>query len=121
MDETVIATSKELLDLLGIPFVQAPTEGEAQAAAMVQKGDARYVVSQDYDTLLFGTPTLVRNLTVSGKRKIRGRVVTVSPERVALAEVLAGLHLTREHRSRLASSWGPTSTRAQTAWGQRRA
>ncbi len=96
VDETVIATSKELLDLLGIPFVQAPTEGEAQAAAMVQKGDARYVVSQDYDTLLFGTPTLVRNLTVSGKRKIRGRVVTVSPERVVLAEVLAGLHLTRE-------------------------
>jgi flap endonuclease-1 len=96
VDETVIATSKELLGLLGIPFVQAPTEGEAQAAAMVQKGDARYVVSQDYDTLLFGTPLLVRNLTVSGKRKIRGRVVTVSPERVVLAEVLAGLHLTRE-------------------------
>ena len=96
VDETAIATSKELLGLLGIPFVQAPTEGEAQAASMVQKGDARYAVSQDYDTLLFGTPTLVRNLTVSGKRKIRGRVVTVSPERVVLAEVLAGLHLTRE-------------------------
>ena len=96
VDETIIATSKELLDLLGIPFVQAPTEGEAQAAAMVHKGDARYVVSQDYDTLLFGTPTLVRNLTVSGKRKIRGRVVTVTPERVVLSEVLAGLHLTRE-------------------------
>ena len=96
VDETIIATSKELLDLLGIPFVQAPTEGEAQAAAMVHEGDARYVVSQDYDTLLFGTPTLVRNLTVSGKRKIRGRVVTVTPERVVLSEVLAGLHLTRE-------------------------
>ncbi|WP_292369698.1 flap endonuclease-1 [Methanoregula sp. UBA64] len=96
VDETIIATSKELLDLLGIPYVQAPSEGEAQAAFMVQRGDARFAVSQDYDTLLFGAPLLMRNLTVSGKRKIRGRVVTVNPERVALPEVLAGLSLTRE-------------------------
>jgi flap endonuclease-1 len=96
VDDTIIATSKELLDLLGIPYVQAPSEGEAQAAFMVQRGDARFAVSQDYDTLLFGAPLLMRNLTVSGKRKIRGRVVTVNPERVALSEVLAGLKLTRE-------------------------
>lgn len=96
VDETIIATSKELLDLLGIPYVQAAGEGEAQAAFMVQAGDARYAVSQDYDTLLFGAPLLVRNLTVSGKRRIRGRVVTVNPERVVLADVLAGLSLTRE-------------------------
>jgi flap endonuclease-1 len=96
VDETIIKTSKELLDLMGIPYVQAAGEGEAQAAFMVQRGDARYAVSQDYDTLLFGAPTLVRNLTVSGKRKIRGRVISVSPERVVLAEVLAGLKLTRE-------------------------
>ena len=41
-------------------------------------------------------PLLVRNLTVSGKRKIRGRQITVSPERIVLADTLAGLHLTRE-------------------------
>jgi len=96
VDDQIIATSKELLALMGIPVVQAPGEGEAQASFMVAKGDARYVVSQDYDTLLFGAPTLVRNLTVSGKRKIRGRQITVSPERIVLAETLAGLHLTRE-------------------------
>jgi len=96
VDTTIIASSKELLGLLGIPFVQAPGEGEAQASYMVAKGEARYVVSQDYDTLLFGAPTLVRNLTVSGKRKIRGRTVTVSPERLILSELLGGLHLTRE-------------------------
>ncbi len=96
VDDTIIATSKELLRLMGIPVVQAPGEGEAQASFMVAKGDARYVVSQDYDTLLFGAPTLVRNLTVSGKRKIRGRQITVTPERIVLAETLAGLHLTRE-------------------------
>jgi flap endonuclease-1 len=96
VDETILKTSKELLTLMGIPYVQAAGEGEAQAAFMVQRGDARYAVSQDYDTLLFGAPTLVRNLTVSGKRKIRGRVISVNPERVVLAEVLAGLKLTRE-------------------------
>jgi flap endonuclease-1 len=96
VDTTIIGTSKQLLGLMGIPVVQAPGEGEAQASYMVAKGDARYVVSQDYDTLLFGAPLLVRNLTVSGKRKIRGRQITVSPERIVLADTLAGLHLTRE-------------------------
>jgi flap endonuclease-1 len=96
VDTTVIETSKHLLGLMGIPVVQAPGEGEAQASYMAAKGDARYVVSQDYDTLLFGAPLLVRNLTVSGKRKIRGRQITVSPERIVLADTLAGLHLTRE-------------------------
>ncbi|HVN73758.1 MAG TPA: flap endonuclease-1 [Methanoregula sp.] len=96
VDDEIIAGSKELLRLMGLPTVQAPGEGEAQASHMAAKGDARYVVSQDYDTLLFGAPNLVRNLTVSGKRKIRGRTVTVSPERLVLAEVLAGLNLSRE-------------------------
>ena len=96
VDATVIGTSKQLLGLMGIPVVQALGEGEAQASYMVAKGDARYVVSQDYDTLLFGAPLLIRNLTVSGKRKIRGRQITVSPERIVLTDALAGLHLTRE-------------------------
>jgi len=81
---------------MGLPTVQAPGEGEAQAAYMGGKGEARYVVSQDYDTLLFGAPNLVRNLTVSGKRKIRGRQITVNPEQIVLAGVLDGLNLTRE-------------------------
>jgi flap endonuclease-1 len=96
VDADIVKTSQELLGLMGIPVVEAPGEGEAQASFMVAKGDARYVVSQDYDCLLFGAPTLVRNLTVSGKRKIRGRQITVSPERIVLAETLAGLNLSRE-------------------------
>ncbi|HUK39136.1 MAG TPA: flap structure-specific endonuclease, partial [Methanomicrobiales archaeon] len=96
VDEFVISSSKELLGLLGIPWVQAPSEGEAQAAQMVAKGNATYAVSQDYDLLLFGAPVLVRNLTVSGKRKVRGRTITVNPEKLLLSEVLDGLRLTRE-------------------------
>jgi flap endonuclease-1 len=96
IDQFVIDSSRELLRLLGIPWVQAPSEGEAQAAFMVQQGDATYAVSQDYDALLFGASLLVRNLTISGKRKVRGRSVTISPERIQLAEVLEGLGITRE-------------------------
>jgi len=96
VDSTIIESSKELLRLMGIPAVQAPGEGEAQAAYMVLKGEARYAVSQDYDTLLFGTPLLVRNLTVSGKRKLHGRTITVNPERIVLTEVLGGLGISRE-------------------------
>ena len=96
VDEFVVSSSKELLGLLGIPWVQAPSEGEAQAAHMVAKGNATYAVSQDYDLLLFGAPVLVRNLTVSGKRKVRGRTITVNPEKLLLKDVLDGLHLTRE-------------------------
>jgi len=96
VDAEVIRTAQELLRLMGIPFIQAPGEGEAQAAHMAAKGDVRYVVSQDYDTLLFGAPVLVRNLTVSGRRKIRGRTVSINPERIILSDLLIGIHLTRE-------------------------
>ncbi len=102
IDEEIIATSRRLLELLGIPWIQAPSEGEAQAAYMVMRGDARYVVSQDYDTLLFGAPVLVRNLTVSGKRKVRGRTLSVVPERILLPEVLSGLEISRKDLIRIA-------------------
>jgi flap endonuclease-1 len=101
LNEEVISSSKELLSLLGLPYVEAPSEGEAQGALMVQKGDARYVVSQDYDTLLFGSPVLMRNLTISGKRKVHGRTLTINPERIVLSEVLKGLDITREDLIRI--------------------
>ena len=96
IDDFVIASSRTLLGLMGIPCVGAPSEGEAQAAHMVISGDARYMVSQDYDTLLFGAPLLIRNLTVSGRRKIHGRTVTLNPEKIILDEVTRGLKITRE-------------------------
>jgi flap endonuclease-1 len=96
IDSYIIETSRQLLRLLGIPFVQAPSEGEAQAAFMAHMGDARYAVSQDYDSLLFSAPLLARNLTVSGKRKLRGRTISINPERIVLKEVLNGLSITQE-------------------------
>ncbi|HZD42630.1 MAG TPA: flap endonuclease-1 [Methanomicrobiales archaeon] len=96
IDDYVRQSAKELLTLMGIPWVEAPSEGEAQAAWMVERGDATYTVSQDYDALLFGSPLLVRNLTVSGRRKVRGRSIVIAPERIVLSELLEGLQITRE-------------------------
>ena len=96
VDKDIIDSSKRLLSLMGIPYFDAPSEGEAQAAFMVSEGIVDYSVSQDYDSLLFGAEKLVRNLTVSRKRKIRGRTITVNPETIALDEVLSGLEITRE-------------------------
>lgn len=79
-----------LLDLMGLPWVQAPSEGEAQAAHMTLLGDADYCASQDYDSLLFGAPMLLRNLTVSGRRKLPSKniYIDVVPELVVLNSAL---------------------------------
>ncbi|MEM2103643.1 MAG: flap endonuclease-1 [Candidatus Bathyarchaeia archaeon] len=90
--------SKRLLALMGIPWIQAPSEGEAQAAYVVKKGDADYCASQDYDSLLFGAPRLVRNVTISGRRKLPGKTVYVEvvPEIVELEMVLKECGISRE-------------------------
>ncbi len=90
--------SKKLLDLMGIPCVQAPSEGEAQAAHMTKKGKADYCASQDYDSLLFGAPLLLRNVTISGRRKLPSKNVYVDivPEVIELAKTLKECELTFE-------------------------
>ncbi|MGB9778277.1 MAG: flap endonuclease-1 [Candidatus Bathyarchaeales archaeon] len=90
--------SKKLLDLMGIPWIQAPSEGEAQAAHIVKRGDADYCASQDYDSLLFGAPRLVRNVTISGKRKLPSKnvYIEVIPEVVELESVLRECNITYE-------------------------
>ncbi|TET62168.1 flap endonuclease-1 [Candidatus Bathyarchaeota archaeon] len=90
--------SKRLLGLMGIPCVQAPSEGEAQAAYLVKCGNADYCASQDYDSLLFGAPRLIRNVTISGRRKLpRKRVyIEVVPEIIELEQVLRECGITYE-------------------------
>jgi flap endonuclease-1 len=94
----IIAQSKQLLEALGIPHLQAPSEGEAQASYMVKKGDAYAAGSQDFDCLLFGSPILVRNLTSSEKRKLPNKqaYTTVHPERIRLEAGLQKLSISRE-------------------------
>jgi flap endonuclease-1 len=96
-DETV-TDAKRLITLLGIPWIQAPSEGEAQATYLVKRGDVWACNSQDYDTLLYGVPRLVRYLTISGEEwlpKIR-RAKKLEPELIDLKTLLNTLKLTRE-------------------------
>jgi len=82
---TIQETSRALLDLLDVPYVEAPAEGEAQCAHMARRGDADYVGSEDYDALLFGAPRTLRQLTSSG-----------DPELMELDATLADLGVTLE-------------------------
>ena len=94
----MVDQSKRLLGLLGVPWVQAPSEGEAQAAHMARRGDAWAAASQDYDAFLFGAPILVRNLALSGRRKLPRKdvYVDVVPEQLELDATLTALGVTRE-------------------------
>ncbi|MBT3463894.1 flap endonuclease-1 [archaeon] len=68
----MIEESKELLSALGIPHFTAPSEGEAQAAYMVKKGEFYGIISQDTDSLLFGATRVIKNLTISKKKRFPG-------------------------------------------------
>lgn len=94
----MVAEAKDLLDKLGIPWVQAPSEGEAQAAFLVRRGDVWAAGSKDYDSLLFGASRLVRFLAVASSEFVPslGRSRIVPPEMIDLEETLATLRLTRE-------------------------
>lgn len=97
LDSDMIEESLSLLDAMGIPWIRAPSEGEAQMGHMARKGDVWAGASQDFDAILFGTPNLVRNLTLAGKRRLpSGKTVDVTPQVVTLTEVLGTLDVTRE-------------------------
>ena len=98
MTPEILQSSKDLLGLMGIPIVQAPSDGEAQAAYMCSKGDVYAAASQDFDSILFGAPLLVRNLTISGRRKVPGKNVyrDVKTEIIDSTRMLEQLGITRE-------------------------
>jgi len=88
----MVAETKQLLDLLGVPWVDAKAEGEGQAAVMAAKGQLDVVATQDWDALLYGTPFLVRNLMSHGSKR-HGRVVQA--QKIMLKDVLEENELTR--------------------------
>ena len=98
VDQTIVQDAKTLLTAMNVPWVQAMGEGEAQAAYMAQKADVWAAGSQDFDTLLFGAPRMVRNLTITGRRKLprRAEYIEVKPEVIELPKVLQQLEVTPE-------------------------
>ncbi|MFH1306961.1 MAG: flap endonuclease-1 [Candidatus Micrarchaeota archaeon] len=83
--------AKSLLDALGIPHIQAPSEGEAEAADLVKRNIAWAAASQDFDSLLFGSPRLLRNLSTTGRRKMprKNEYIQIHPELIELSSLLS--------------------------------
>ncbi len=90
--------AKTMLALLGIPTIQAPEEGEAQAAHLARKGEVWAANSRDYDSVLFGAPRLVRYVTISGREFLpsKGTSRPLIPELIELEELLKACGITRE-------------------------
>ena len=98
MKDGMVEDSKHLLDLFGIPYIQAPSEGEATAALLTTTGHADVAASQDFDSILFGAKKLVRNFTNSGRRKLpnRNTYIEIEPEIIDYQKNLDALGITRE-------------------------
>lgn len=98
LTDAMVEESKSLLSTLGIHYVQAPSDGEAAAAYLTKRDLAFAAASQDYDSVLFGATRLVRNLAVSGRRKVpnKNAYVDIEPEMYEHALILKETGLTRE-------------------------
>ena len=89
----MVEETQQLLDLMGVPWVTAAAEGEAQAAVMAARGQLDVVATQDWDALLYGSPHLVRNLMDDGTKRY-GRVVHA--QSIGLERMLNENDLSRE-------------------------
>lgn len=104
LTEDMVEEAEKLLTALGSPVIRAPSEAEAQAAFMVKKKDAFATVSQDFDSLLHGSTQLIRNLSITGKRKKASRLnyITLKPEIINLSENLNNLGIDQDQLIALA-------------------
>lgn len=98
MKDGMVKESKQLLSYFGIPYIEAPSEGEATAAHLTKTGQAYASASQDFDSILCGAKKLVRNFTNSGRRKVpnKNTYIDIVPEIIETQKTLDTLNLTRE-------------------------
>jgi len=98
MKDGMVKESKQVLTYFGIPYIDAPSEGEATAAHLTNTGQAFASASQDFDSILCGAKRLVRNFTNSGRRKIpnRNSYIDIVPEIIETQKTLEALEITRE-------------------------
>ncbi|MFX1499195.1 MAG: hypothetical protein ACFFBH_16890, partial [Promethearchaeota archaeon] len=88
--QTVIKESKELLAAFGIPYIDSPSSAESQCAQLVKEKLAHFSNSQDFDSLVFGCPWLLQNISKTMRRKLQGKWVyrEITPVRIDLAHNL---------------------------------
>jgi len=85
------AECQKLLTLMGIPYIIAPTEAEAQCAVLCRAGKVYAAASEDMDTLTFDSPVLLRHLTFSEQRNAKEPI-----QEIHLDRVLEGLEMERK-------------------------
>jgi len=97
MWQNIILESKQLLGALGVPYIESPASAESQCAHLVKRNIAHYSNSQDYDSLLFGCPSLIQNLSKSLRRKVQGKwkYTKITPIQINLKKTLKKLELTQ--------------------------
>ncbi|XP_052192117.1 flap endonuclease 1 isoform X1 [Diospyros lotus] len=61
---------KKILRLMGVPIIEAPSEAEAQCAALCKSGKVYAVASEDMDSLTFGAPKFLRHLMDPSSKKV---------------------------------------------------
>lgn len=61
---------RNLLDCMGVPYVNAPQEADSQCAWLAKNGYVDAVLTEDMDILTFGSPFIIRNLTSFKKKPI---------------------------------------------------
>jgi flap endonuclease-1 len=98
LTENMVKEAKELISALGLPIVQAPSEGEAQAAYMVKKKDAYAVISQDYDSFIYGATRVIQNLNISGRKKSKNTLSyeRIKPELIMIGDIINELGIDQE-------------------------
>lgn len=98
LTKDMVGEAKRLLDLMGLPWIQAPSEGEAQCSYMTEIRVTDVTASQDFDCMLFGAPILARNIAISGRKKIpnRNAYVEITPEEYELKKNLELLGIDRK-------------------------
>jgi len=91
----IMEESKKLLNAIGVPYIDSPSSAEAQCAELVKRKVAHYSNSQDFDSLLFGCPKVLQNITKSLKRKVQNKWMyqKVTPISIDLDKNLKALNL----------------------------
>ncbi|QSG05637.1 flap endonuclease-1 [Halapricum desulfuricans] len=113
LTETIVETTRELLELLDVPIVDAPAEGEAQAAVMARRGDVDYVGTEDYDALLFGAPLTLRQLTSKGDPELMDLDATLDAHDITWEQLIDVAILCGTDFNEGVSGYGPkTSVKA---------
>lgn len=104
LTDEMIDEAKKLVEAFGLPVIEAPCEAEAQASLIVKNDDAFAIATNDADALLFEAPTIVRNVSMAGKKKKANKLAyeTINPDIIDLKENLLNLGIAQEQLITLA-------------------